>query len=309
MADGALERIQRDAGGIDLVDILADLAPTDLQSVMLEVYRRQAARLSPAQLLARFEDSRFSRPAVVDPGARAAFEGLAWSSLPDGYQALELSPLCPLGTSSTVATVDQNKVVSTVRNAEVVADTTNVLALECARRRRALLADRSTRFQPVGLASYQRQVRAQTFGDPLAWAHFGLLGMVAAGRDQGSLSFEAQAFTQQIGYFASLLQQFRPEWGIDVAVTCLHDGAERLSAVVRGQLSERFPDVVFRDDPTRLSGRGYYLDLCYKLFVGDRSGTMLEVGDGGCTDWTRLLLSDRKERLVIGAIGVDRILV
>jgi len=278
VADGALERIQRDAGGIDLVDILADLAPTDLQSVMLEVYRRQAARLSPAQLLARFEDSRFSRPAVVDPGARAAFEGLAWSSLPDGYQALELSPLCPLGTSSTVATVDQNKVVSTVRNAEVV-------------------------------AGYQRQVRAQTFGDPLAWAHFGLLGMVAAGRDQGSLSFEAQAFTQQIGYFASLLQQFRPEWGIDVAVTCLHDGAERLSAVVRGQLSERFPDVVFRDDPTRLSGRGYYLDLCYKLFVGDRSGTMLEVGDGGCTDWTRLLLSDRKERLVIGAIGVDRILV
>src|SRR5437016_6092587 len=121
VSEGPLKRIVREAGVADLVDILAGLAPTDLQSLMLEVSHRRAARISPADLLARFASSRFARPAAVEPTAVAAFEELAWSLLPNGYRALELSPVCPLGTNSVVATVNQNKVISTIRNTEVVA--------------------------------------------------------------------------------------------------------------------------------------------------------------------------------------------
>jgi hypothetical protein len=309
MADGPIERIVREAGAADLVEILAErLAPTDLQSLLLEVYRRRAARASPGALLVRYEESRFTRPSDLDPAALAAFEQLVWSLLPEGYLGLELSPLCPLGTNSVVATVDQNKVVSTIRNTEVVADPTNVLAFECAVRRRRLLAHRSSRFQPVCLATSQRLVRAQAFGGAREWAHFRIVGLAAGGRDQGSFSFEAQALRQQIGYLVTLVARVRPEWRIRIALTDLVGRPEVLEGGVLGPLSQRFPQAIVKMDPNRASGRTYYVDACYKVFATDDSGHEVELADGGCVTWTRQLLSDVKERLVIGGLGVERLL-
>ena len=52
MSNPIIERIQREAGVPDLVDALVErLDPTDLQSLLLEVYRRHAARVNPSQLL------------------------------------------------------------------------------------------------------------------------------------------------------------------------------------------------------------------------------------------------------------------
>src|SRR5947209_2981329 len=110
MSDAMLERIQREAGIPELIDVLVErLAPTDLQSLLLEVYRRRAARVQPSQLLERYERDRFVRPSGLAPGVLAEFESLVWSLLPESYIAVELSPLCPLGTNAAVATVDQNK--------------------------------------------------------------------------------------------------------------------------------------------------------------------------------------------------------
>jgi hypothetical protein len=100
----------------------------------------------------------------------------------------------------------------------------------------------------------------------------------------------------------------RPEWPIDVAITDLAHRTEILRHTVLEPLQLQFPHATFRIDPGRATGRGYYVDACYKLFVVDGSGTRLELADGGCTTWTRQLLSDQKERLVIGGIGVERIL-
>jgi hypothetical protein len=59
-----------------------------------------------------------------------------------------------------------------------------------------------------------------------------------------------------------------------------------------------------RQHPTR---RGCYRDLCFKIFGTDASGSELEVGDGGMTDWTQQLLGDRKERLLISGVGTERL--
>jgi hypothetical protein len=310
VAEGPIGRIVRESDVGDLVDILTErLAPTDLQSLLLAVYRRRASRVSPGELLSRYERNRFTRPAGLDPAAVAAFEQLVWSLLPDGYQGLELSPLCPLGTNSAVATVDQNKVVTTVRNTEVVADTTNVLALECAVRRRRLRADPATRNELVGLVASQRQVRAQAFGGSREWAHFRLVGLVAGGRSRGLLDFESEALRQHLTYLVTLLGRARPDWHVRVALTDLCGQAEMLNARVSTALTEQFPDATLGMDTNRASGRGYYVDACYKLFATDRDGTETELGDGGCTTWSRQLLSDEKERLVIGGLGVERILL
>ena len=52
-----------------------------------------------------------------------------------GFEVEELSPVCPLGTVSTLAPISQDSLVVATRGYEVVADSTAVLALECAVRR------------------------------------------------------------------------------------------------------------------------------------------------------------------------------
>src|SRR6266700_4926216 len=177
------------------------LTPTDLQSLLLEVYRRRALRVQPGKLLERYERDRFVRPSDLAPGELADFERLVWSLLPEHYTAIELSPLCPLGTNSTVATVDQNKVVTTVRNTEVVADATNVLALECASRRRHLLRGDPQNRERVRLCASHRVVRGQAYrAAPGVRPHFRLLWLCAAGRDYASFQFETTSFVQHISF-------------------------------------------------------------------------------------------------------------
>jgi hypothetical protein len=134
-----LERLERKAGVPGLLDALTErLSPSELTSLMLEVYRRQAQKRTPAQVLADYEQDRFVCPSRVDVRRLLEWERVALSSLPDGFEPVKLAPVCPLGTSSVVAGVDQNWAVATSRNSEVVSDATNVLALEVASRRRQL---------------------------------------------------------------------------------------------------------------------------------------------------------------------------
>lgn len=310
VAVGLINRIQREAGVADLVEILSErIGPTDLQSLLLEVYRRRAGRVSARDLLARYADNRFTQPSSVDPVVLASFELRAWSSLPEGYQPIELSPLCPIGTHSVIATVDQNKVVTTIRNTEVVADSTNVLVLEAARRRRRLRQVPGTRLEAVRLAASQRQVRAQVFTAPRASAHFRIIGLVAAGRDVGSFAFEAEELRSQIVYIATLIRSTHPDWQVDVALTDLAGRSRWLEEALLQSVAEQLPEATCRMDPTRMSGRGDHVDACYKIFAGLPSGERREIGDGGCTTWSRQLHSDDKERTVIAGLGVDRLLI
>ena len=79
------------------------------------------------------------------------------------------------------------------------------------------------------------------------------------------------------------------------------------STCIHSPGSARFPDARCHFDPNRSAGRGYYDRVCFKIFATERSDGELELVDGGPTDWTRRLLSDRKERLVISGLGVERL--
>jgi hypothetical protein len=308
MSNGFLARLVRQVGVTDIVERLTErLVPSDLQSLMLEVYSRVAAKGTPKKLLDQYERDRFVRPAAVDMRVLGQLERLALGALPDEYQAIELSPLCPLGTSSVVATVHQSKVVSTIRNTEVVSDATNVLALECAMRRR-------TRPDvPVMLATSQRMVRAQGLPGPRSWMHFRLFCLCAAGRDRGSFSFEIEQAAAQIAFQLRYLDALAREgWAFGrsrVGITDMAEGrlVSRIEQSVIAPLRQAFPGAEIGIDPTRQSGRGYYQSLCFKVYVADAAGTEVEIGDGGDVTWTRQLLGNAKERLFISAIGQERL--
>ena len=314
MNNPIIERIKRESGVPELFDVLAErLDPTDLQSLLLEVYRRRALAVKPGQLLERYERDRFVRPSNLAPPLIADFDRLAWSLLPEHYNAIELSPLCPLGTNAAIATVDQNNVVTTIRNTEVVADATNVLALECASRRHSLLrADPRSR-ERVRLCASHRAVRGQAYQDPNMFAHFRLLGLCAAGRDEGSFQFETTSLVEHIAFYLRLLREvallgYHAD-RLRVAVTDLEQG--RREQILKEQVLEPLmaghPGILCDFDPGRQSGRGYYVSACFHVYATNPAGTEFELIDGGFTTWTQQILSNRKERLLISGLGTERL--
>jgi hypothetical protein len=306
-----LRRIERAAGVEHLVTILADrLDPTDLQSLLLEVYRRRSERKSPAALLSEYETNRFVRPAPADPAALLEWERIAFATLPDEFVAMDLSPVCPLGTSAAVAAVSQNCALATSRNTEVVSDTTNVLALESAARRRELLRGDARSASTVRLAASQRVLRAQHYQDPRLLPHFQLFALVSAGRDPGAGAFEVEALSQHVRFYVRALRRFLGNGvPLRVSVTDLESDPprERWQQDRLQQLAAGLPDVEIRSDPARSTGRGYYLDVCFHVHAASESGEWVELADGGAVDWTRKLLSNAKERLMISGIGSERV--
>lgn len=301
-----LERILREGGVPDLLEILGErLAPTDLQSLLLEVFRRRAARQTPAGLLEQYEKNRFVRPSILDPRDLSEFDRIAFSVAAPQFEPIEISPVAPLGTCSSVAPLDQNLSVATVRNTEVVSDATNVLALECALRRRALLHSDPRNRDRVRLCVSQRHLRPQKFDHPSLFAHFRIFALVTAGRDEGSHRFESEAFREHLDFHLRLFAALR-ESGFSI-------GAARVAISLLDStipfevdsLVATYPDVRFDVGPS--ASQGYYEILRFKLFAEDRLGTEHEIGDGGFTDWTRKLLSNKKERLLISGLGTERV--
>jgi hypothetical protein len=307
-----IERILREVGDKDLVEKLSEgLSSSDLQSLLIEVFGRRAGALTPRDLTNQYKHSRFVQPAQISPIALLEFDWLAYSLLPPDFEPIELSPVAPLGVCSVVSTVSQNNAVPTIRNTEVCSDLTNVLALECARRRRLIHRDDAHASERVRLCASQRQLRAQQFEGPASFAHFRLFGLCTAGRDEGSFKFEIDALAEQVDFYLRLLNQSR-ELGYetkDIRVSVTAWDEQRLDALQTGVLdvlAVKHLDTAFRFDQDRQSGRGYYVGVCFQIHARDRSGKDYFLVDGGCTTWTQQLLSNRKERLLISGLGTER---
>jgi len=298
-----LDRVLPGIGGMATVERLSALSGSDFTSVMLEVARRRAARETPASLRRRYTSDRFARPGRTPWHSIRRAEDALLGVLPAGVEMLTLAPLVPLGTHSVLGPVSQDKVLTTIRACEVAADPTNALALEAAARRRVL-----ARPGTVKLAGIQRVVRAQRFPGTGAPSHFTLFGLVTAGRDEGCYRFERSALAEHLrfavaGVAATGLRH------VHVALTPLSEAGERITAAVVDELDhDRGPGAaaVIVLDHSRLRGRGYYRDVCFKVNAHVR-GTLEEIGDGGFTDWTGKLAASHKERLLISGIGVDRL--
>lgn len=302
-----LRRVMRRAGGPEILDVLIRrLSGSELTTLLLAVFRARAARLRPPDVLRRYAEDRFAAPAPVPFDRIRRAEDALLSALPAEFELLTLAPVLPLGSHSVLATVDQNKLVSTARGSEVAADPTNGLALAAAVRRRDLAAGHRRDPDPVRLAALQRIVRGQRFDGVGAYQHFTLFGLVTAGRDVGALTFERRGCVEHLTVAADAVAAA----GLSPArirLTAFSPRGAEVAEGVQSALAGR-TDATVVDDPERSTGRGYYRDLCFKVFVDTPEGPF-ELADGGLVDWTAGLLGDRKERLLISGFGVDRLAI
>jgi len=96
--------------------------------------------------------------------------------------------------------------------------------------------------------------------------------------------------------------------GIDRVTVALTDFDGGMSRVVSAVTAELGPGGIHvRVDRERAAGRGYYPSVCFKVFATGSEGEDIEIGDGGFVPWTQRLLSNAKERLLIGGLGIDRL--
>jgi hypothetical protein len=158
-------------------DLSEKLPASELNTLLLELFRTRAKKITPAELLRQFEKNRFASPSGVDTINFKEFEirclKLAKSK---GFIPITLSPLAPFGTCSAVAFVDQNNVVTALRGTEVVSDATNVFAI--------LIARELKKKKDHGIIKYaatHRHVRSQALSNPAFTAHFGIFCLATGG--------------------------------------------------------------------------------------------------------------------------------
>ena len=85
-----------------------------------------------------------------------------------------------------------------------MSDSTNVLALECALRRREQRREATHAQDMVRLCASHRFVRAQRYNAPNLRAHFGMFTSARAG-GLGVGNFEAAALTEQLDFYLHFL--------------------------------------------------------------------------------------------------------
>ena len=132
-----------------------------------------------------------------------------------------------------------------------------------------------------------------------------MLGLATAGRDLGALAFERVAAGEHCMLAGRRVARRGCVAGPDRGVGPRRGGCASVCDHVRRALDGR-PNVTVVDRPERTEGRAYYRGFCFKGFASF-GGPWVEAADGGAVDWTARLLADRKERLFISGLGVDRI--
>lgn len=298
----AQRRILNEPAVASAFEVLAnELSGSDLRSLLLAVASERASRVEPAGALRQLQLDRFCEPSDLDAVALATVGARAIELADDDYfDPVQLSPLAPFGASSAFSAVPQNNVVTTMRLCDVVSDPTNALALVAAARRR-LLRDPS---ETTRLCAVQRVVRAQQFDAPGSFPHFSLLGLVAVGRDRGSRRFEVEELTQQLRTIVRVITELQPTGTVRIGVSDNSGRRDEALSIVEKLSSIADTELA----PQRTESADYYPNLCANVSWHSQ-GTRVDIADAGVTTWASELAADKKERLVISGLSIDRLVM
>jgi hypothetical protein len=281
-----------DAVGAPTFDRLVEgLTGSELQSLLLEVMHARASARNAKDLAAQYRRDPFCARAPVDLRAMLAIDSHLLAAA-QCFEAIEVSPVAPLGTCSVVGLTDQNRVLSALRSSEVVSDPTNVLALECAQQ---LQASPKT---DVHLATSHRVVRAQPVPKQPGYAqHFRLFALGSAGVERQDHAFTIDTLALHV---RTLLAAF---------VRLEQDGyalgqrrVEILSSTERRRLGDQLSHLL--DAEHRPLEHPYYAGgLRYRIWVTVPGLEELPLADGGTFNWLQQLASNRRAVFVGSGLG------
>lgn len=204
-----LKRIISIVGSANIVESLSssNLSWADLNSLLLKVFEEKTRGITPSVLMSNYKENRFSAVSGIDPRRLLRIDGLLYEVLPNYFLPVELSPVSPIGINSTLTNLDSKIVLSTIRNVEVIGDSSIALSMECANRRR--LTRKTKESGAVNLATSHRVLRLQNFTKDSGYsAHFRAFALASAGRDTaGYNTFELNSLSTHISTWLNFLDR------------------------------------------------------------------------------------------------------
>jgi hypothetical protein len=272
------------------------LAPSELWSLLLDVMGRRAERREPAEVLRQYERDGFTRPAAIDQRTFVELDGHLLGAAA-GFDAIELSPLAPLGACSAIGLASQNKIVSALRGTEVVSDPTNVLALECAARLRAGAPG------TIRLATCHRCIRAQPFPKKPGFApHFRIFCLASAGREQKDHAFVVDGLIEHIRTHLAGIDRLEQH-----GYAFPPRSVKLLATPGRAALLDRIARGISGIEVSRgVLEHRYYDGLRFMISV-ENEGSPIPFVDGGAFDWLAKLTSNRRMVFVASGMGAQLI--
>lgn len=300
-----LSRILEKIGDKNIVEKLLSLPKADFNSLLLDVFKNQTDRITPADVLKAFQSNRFSTPSDLDPANFHALETqLLLAAQKMNIHTVLLSPSALLGSCSSFGCVDQFNIVSALRGTETLADPSNMLAIILASKLKKGEAHNNS---PLHYATTARVVRAQMISGEGIFSHFGLFCMVSSGKDIGAYGCEKELLDKHLLFYKDFFQeQFSAKLSITLRKRNGYKDSDgffdKMSEIIRSA----FPDVSLSYDYSDMENR-YYQGINFKVFM-EIDGENIEIGDGGFVDWIYQMLGDKKERCLISGVGLDRLL-
>jgi hypothetical protein len=259
--------------------------------------QHRARSRTPADVLGQYLRDSFCAPAEIDLRTSLAVDSHLLAAA-DAFEALDLSPVAPLGASSAIAQTGQNRVLSALRMTEVVSDPTNVLALECARRLRVDLAAQ------VHLATCQRVLRAQPAPRGPGYSqHFRIFVLASGGREAKDHAFTVQTSVMHIRTMLRALDRLE-QHGYAFGARRV----EILTTPERQGIGDRIGESLAIAVARKPLDHAYYsAGLRYQIWVTAPDGSELPLIDGGAFDWLTRLAANRRAVYIASGAGAQLI--
>ena len=273
--------------------LLRTLNPIELRTILADVARSRASVQTPADLIKRWREDKLLEPSMLDPREALPITAKLWEVVPPEFVGVTLSQLTSLGSGIHLGGLGQNRVVTTMRGTEVLADPKHGLALEASRRRR-------NGHSRVHLATHARCTHAWDHSEESS--HELRFALVSSAPDGGGLSTEADLLDLHLDYWREIMGTVVPRGRIELTVW-----DSTLAGLIEARGTRDGVIVVEGTSDERRPWRNPYTTAAFRFVVDGDGDEPHEVGDGGFVTWTQALTRNRKDRCLVSGVSVDAI--
>lgn len=182
----------------------APVAFTDLSFLLVNIFEQKSSDIKPKELFKLYKEQPILSPCDITQEQLLALDHSLTLLAAPQFNSIEFSPLCPLGTNSSLANSSPKKVLPTIKKMELVADIGTVMALECAKRRQELpVGDHAQ--QEINICTTHRVLRLQKYSRKGLTPHFRAFALASAGRDKAGVFFSDSALLKHLRVYLRFL--------------------------------------------------------------------------------------------------------
>ncbi|MBN2197596.1 hypothetical protein JW698_00110 [Candidatus Wolfebacteria bacterium] len=197
IVEGVLNKVESPT----LFENLKKMPGEDLQALLIALYDKKSKDLEPKDILRQVRESRFLEPSKISFKELNSFDSNAIEMLGDDVEAIELSPVGPLGSTSVLSRISQKSIITTSRNNEVLSDASPLLAIEYEKRRKKGAT------KSVHLFTSHRVIRAQNFDKIKGFIpHFRAMFLLSGDKFLGRWELIESFLEKHIDYYLCIIK-------------------------------------------------------------------------------------------------------